>query len=52
MNQPSEAQMRIFARKIMPELYRMQERWDKRKQSREGAAYHMLNQEDRIRCEL
>lgn len=40
MTQLNDSQMRLFIRAIMPELYRMQERQDKRRE-RKGAVYRI-----------
>ena len=45
MTQLNESNLRLFARAIMPDLYRMQERYDRRKEPA-GGSYHLANQED------
>lgn len=46
MNKLNDSQMRVFARAIMPELYLLQERWDKRREVPKRALYHLANPED------
>ena len=45
MTQLNDSQMRLLARAIMPDLYRMQERHDRRRE-RKGAVYRIDDPDD------